>query len=447
MKPQRKRIAVIGGGIAGLGAAWALRDTADVTLFEADDRFGGHACTIDLDHGGEPVTVDIGFIVYNRPNYPNLVGLFSALGVETIMTDMSFSVSERGGYEWSSDPWGLFARKRNLLDADFRGLLAEIIRFNDVARRDLAAGGIAETSLGAWLDQYGFSQLFRRAYLLPMSAAIWSGPEDRMLDYPVRSFLMFFENHRLMHLVRPFWRTVKGGSRSYVNAILADLGADRLRPASPVASVHPAPGGRVAVRTRQGLAETFDHAILAGHADNSLTMLDASYQEHRLALGSVRFTSNEVFVHSDPSLMPARRAAWASWNVLKAGAASDDVCVTYWMNRLQKLPGRRPVFVTLNPVHRPDPAKTFQVRTFEHPMYDAASEAARRSIQRLQGANGLHFAGSWLGDGFHEAGLRTGLEAALDLGGAVPWAAVRHRPAASAAGSSAEAAELRAAAG
>lgn len=420
MTTDRKRIAVVGAGVAGLGAAWALRETSDVTVFESESRFGGHACTVDIDHGGVPVSVDIGFIVYNRPNYPNLCGLFEALGVETVMTDMSFSVSERGGYEWSSDPWGLFAWKRNLLDRDFRSLLAEIIRFNDVARRDLASGTVAETSLGAWLDTHGFSPLFRRAYLLPMSAAIWSGPEDRMLDYPVASFLTFFENHRLMHLVRPFWRTVKGGSRSYVNAMLADL-AGRLRPSSEIVSVRPAPGGRVALRTRSGETETFDHVILAGHANQSLALLDPAYQEQRLALGSVRFTSNEVYLHSDPALMPKRRAAWASWNVLKADAASDDVCVTYWMNRLQKIPNRTPLFVTLNPVQPPDPARTFTVRTFEHPMYDAASEAARRSIQRLQGADGLHFAGAWLGDGFHEAGLRTGIEAALDLGGQVPW--------------------------
>jgi len=429
MTALRKRIAVIGGGVAGLGAAWALRNTADVTLFESESRLGGHACTIDLDHGGSPLSVDIGFIVYNRPNYPNLCGLFEALGVETVLTDMSFSVSERGGYEWSSDPWGLFAWKRNLLDRNVRGLLAEIIRFNDVARRDLAAGSIAETSLGVWLDHYGFSDLFRRAYLLPMSAAIWSGPEDRMLDYPVRSFLMFFDNHRLMHLIRPFWRTVKGGSRTYVNAIAADL-KDRVRLSADVVSVRPAPGERVSVRTKAGHAETFDHVIMAGHADQSRAILDPVYHEQRLALGSVRFTANEVHVHSDPDLMPKRKAAWASWNVMKAGAAGDDVCVTYWMNRLQKIPSRTPVFVTLNPAEAPDPARTFLVRTSDHPMYDATSEAARRAIQRMQGADGLHFAGAWLGDGFHEAGLRTGLEAALDLGGEVPWTPVRRRQAA-----------------
>ncbi len=428
MTPDRKRIAVVGAGVAGLGAAWALRDTADVSLFEAEDRFGGHACTIDIDHGGTPVSVDIGFIVYNTANYPNLCGLFEALGVETIMTDMSFSVSERGGYEWSSDPWGLFAWKRNLLDRKFRGLLLEILRFNDIGRRELAAGGLADIPLGAWLDAHGFSPLFRRAYLLPMSAAIWSGPEERMLDYPIQSFLAFFENHRLMHAVRPLWRTVKGGSRTYVNAILADL-EGRLRPSSPVASIRPAAAGRVALQTAHGATETFDHVILASHANNSLAMLDPVWQEQRMALGSVRFTTNEVYVHSDPALMPARRSAWASWNVLKTGA--EDVCVTYWMNRLQKIPNSTPLFVTLNPVRKPDPARTFAVRTFEHPMYDTASEAARRSIQRMQGAGGLSFAGSWLGDGFHEAGLRTGLEAALDLGGRVPWTAVRQRPAAS----------------
>lgn len=425
MTPRRRRIAVVGAGVAGLGAAWALRENADVVVYDCAPRFGGHAWTVDIDHTGMPMSVDIGFICFNRPNYPNFTKLLRHLGVKTVWTDMSFAVSDPNGYEWSSDPWGLFAWKRNALDGKFRGLLGEIIDFNNVARAELVAGNVSDMSLGDWLNHHGYSELFRTAYLLPMSAAIWSTPEKLMLDYPVGSFLQFFENHRLMHLVRPIWRTVAGGSRSYVDKLLADLGPS-LRPSAQIETIRPAGPGRVQVIERNKPPETFDAVIFGCHADEALKMLDRSYDEQRLALGSVRFSQNTAYLHHDASLMPERRMAWGSWNVLKG--ADDTVCVSYWMNRLQKLPGKRSVFVTLNPVRDPAKDKTFGVYQFDHPMYDAPSAAARRSVQRIQGHDGLFFAGSWLGDGFHEAGLRTGLEAAFALGGSVPWeATTQHR--------------------
>jgi len=422
---RRKRIAVIGGGVAGLGAAWALRQNADLVVYDRAPRFGGHAWTVDVDYDGSPLSVDIGFICFNRPNYPNFSALLGHLGVNTVMTDMSFSVSDPKGYEWSSDPWGVFAWKRNLLDGRFRGLLGEIIHFNNVARRQLVADEIPEMSLGDWLDTHGFSEIFRVAYLLPMSAAIWSTPEQLMLDYPVASFLTFFDNHRLMHALRPIWRTVAGGSRSYVSELLTDL-APALRPAATIDAIRPMGPGRIQIVERNRPAQMFDAVILGCHADQSRRMLDKSYDDQRLALGSVRFSPNIAYLHRDASLMPERRAAWASWNVLKG--EDDRVCVTYWMNRLQKLPGDKPVFVTLNPARPPAKEKTFGVYEFDHPLYDAPSAAARRSVQRIQGRDGLFFAGAWLGDGFHEAGLRTGLEAAFALGGSVPWqATTRYR--------------------
>jgi uncharacterized protein len=425
MISRRKRIAVIGGGVAGLGAAWALRESADLVVYDRAPRFGGHAWTVDVDYDGAPLSVDIGFICFNRPNYPNFTNLLSHLGVKTVMTDMSFSVSDPKGYEWSSDPWGLFAWKRNVLDQRFRGLLGEIIHFNNVARQQIVAEEIPEMSLGDWLDRHGFSEIFRVAYLLPMSAAIWSTPERLMLDYPVASFLTFFDNHRLMHAIRPIWRTVSGGSRFYVDKLLADL-RPALRASAIVDAVRPAGPGRVQVVERGRAPQAFDAVIIASHADKSRVMLDRSYDEQHLALGSLRFSPNVAYLHRDASLMPERRGAWASWNVLKG--EDGGVCVTYWMNRLQKLPGDKPVFVTLNPARLPAREKTFGVYEFDHPMYDAPSAAARRSVQRIQGRDGLFFAGAWLGDGFHEAGLRTGLEAAFALGGAVPWeATTQHR--------------------
>ncbi len=421
MSSRRRRVAVVGAGVGGLGAAWALRETADLVVYDKAPRFGGHAWTVDIDHGGAPMAVDIGFICFNRPNYPNFTQLLKHLDAPTVWTDMAFAVTDPDGYEWSSDPWGLFAWKRNALDPKFRSMVGEIVDFNNAARAELSRGDVPDVSLGEWLDRHGYSKLFRDAYLLPMSAAIWSTPEQMMLDYPVTSFLQFFDNHRLMHLVRPIWRTVKGGSRGYVSKLLAQLPRSALRASANIEVIRPAGPGKVQIIEAGKRPETFDAVILSCHANEARKMLSREYDEQRLALGSVRFSQNTAYLHHDASLMPERRMAWASWNVRKG--PDDRVCVTYWMNRLQKLPNTHPVFVTLNPVHEPTKAKTFGVYEFNHPMYDGPSAAARRSVQRLQGRDGLFFAGAWLGDGFHEAGLRTGLEAAFALGGSTPWEA------------------------
>lgn len=411
-----KRIAIIGSGISGLGAAYALKDTADVTLFEARARLGGHSCTLDVDYDGTPVPVDVGFIVYNALNYPNLIALFQALGVETQPSDMSFAVSDPEGYEWASSARGFFAQKRNLLDLRFHRFWRAILRFNDTARGELKGGIMQGMTLGAWLDRHGFDQTFRENYVLPMAAAIWSTPEKGILDYPAQSFFNFFENHRLMHRERPKWRTVCGGSRTYVEALARVLG-ERVRTATPVQAVSPI-GGRVRVTTAAG-NEIFDEVILACHSDQALALLDPAYEQQRWLLTSVRYRPNRIFLHRDASLMPRRKAAWASWNVLKQ--EGDDICLTYWMNRLQGISDRYPLFVTLNPQREPDPAKTFAEFTFDHPQFDAAAEAAVRGLARGQGDQGLWFAGAWMGHGFHEDGLKSGLSCALSLGGEVPW--------------------------
>lgn len=412
-----KRIAVIGSGISGLGAAWALKDRADVTLFEKRERLGGHAHTMEVDYDGEPVPVDWGFIVYNTHNYHNLTSFFDVLGVETIQSDMSFSVSAPGGFEWASTWWGMFARRRNLVRPRFHRFWRTILRFNDIARAELANGGISDATLRAWLDRHGFDEDFREHYLLPMGAAIWSTPERDMLDYPALSFFRFFDNHRLMHSERPKWRTVAGGSQRYVEAVGRDLG-ERVRLGRGVRRVVPF-GAKVAVETEGGDRNLFDHVILACHSDQAHALLDPAFESQRFLLGSVRYRPNRVVLHRDPALMPRRRAAWASWNVMKG--EGDELCLTYWMNRLQGIDPERPLFVTLNPDREPDPALTFAETTFDHPQFDAAALAATRGLRRIQGADGLLFAGAWLGSGFHEDGLKSGLEAALALGGEVPW--------------------------
>jgi uncharacterized protein len=413
------RIAIIGSGISGLGAAWAIRETADVTVYEADHRPGGHACTHEFDYDGHRTRVDLGFIVYNGLNYPNLTGLFEALDVPTEASDMSFAVSDPEGWTWASTLKGLFAQRRNFFSPRFHRFWQTILRFNDIARRELAEGRIDDTTLGAWLDRHGFDDTFRENYILPMGAAIWSTPEDRMLGYPAQSFFQFFDNHRLMHKERPKWRTVTGGSKSYVDRIAAALGT-RLRLESEVARIARF-GERWTVTLTGGETQVFDHVVLACHSDQALKLVEDSHEEAAFFLRSVRYRPNTIYLHRDAKLMPPLKAAWASWNVLKQ--PNGEICLTYWMNRLQSLDDARPLFITLNPATPPDESLTFHQYQFDHPQFDAAAEAAVRSLKRMQGRDGLWFAGAWMGRGFHEDGLKSGLSAALSLGGMVPWEA------------------------
>ncbi len=412
-----KRIAIIGSGISGLGAAYALKDTAHITLFERDPTAGGHACTHTVDYDGVTIPVDLGFIVYNGLNYPNLIGLFDSLGVQTQPSDMSFSVSDPDGWQWASTARGLFAQPGNMLRPGFLRFLKTILRFNDTARTELATGGLTDTTLGAWLDRHSFDATFRDNYILPMAAAIWSTPEDRILDYPAQSFFQFFDNHRLMHRERPKWRTVTGGSQNYVRRLTALLG-DRFRPGTAVQSVGRF-GARVRVTLESGNSELFDEVILATHSDVSLRLLGNDDSDACFLLRSVRYRPNTIYLHRDPALMPPRRAAWASWNVLKQG--SGEICLTYWMNRLQGIDAARPLFITLNPNRPPRAELIFHTYQFDHPQFDAPAEAAVRALKRIQGQDGIWFAGAWMGRGFHEDGLKSGLAAALALGGRVPW--------------------------
>ena len=412
-----KKIAIIGGGISGLGAAWALKDTADVTLFEQDARLGGHAYTHAFDYDGHPTAVDLGFIVYNALNYPNLIAFFEELGVETKPSDMSFAVSDPAGWEWASTLSGLFAQKRNLLNPDFHRFWQTILKFNNTARAELAAGQVAETSLGAWLDRHQYDEAFRRNYILPMGAAIWSTPEREMLNYPAQSFFQFFDNHRLMHKERPKWRTVAGGSQNYVKKAVDGLGA-RVRAGTGVERISPF-GGKISVILKNGQTEIFDEVILASHSNQSLKLIEEKYEDQAFLLRSVRYRPNSIWLHRDPALMPKRKSAWASWNVLKQ--EGDDICLTYWMNRLQGLDPSRPLFITLNPATPPKEELTFLHYSLDHPQFDTAAEAAVRGIKRIQGKDNLWFAGAWMGRGFHEDGLKSGLSAALSLGGKVSW--------------------------
>jgi uncharacterized protein len=414
------KIAVIGSGITGMSAAWALRDVHDVTLFEKADRLGGHSNTLSIDYDGTQIDVDTGFIVYNALNYPNLIALFDALEVETVQSDMSFSVRDgQKGSEWGSDGApGFFAWKRNILNPSHWALLGDMLKFNKQAQSDVSNPDLLTMSLGDYCRKHGLSQAFIDRYLVPMGAAIWSTPEIGMLDYPASSFIRFFNNHRLLHAERPDWRTVVGGSRRYVVRFAAALG-DRVRLSTPIASVMRS-GGKAHATTAKGDTHVFDQVIFACHSDQALAILKDADPDERDLLGAVRYSPNTAVLHRDASAMPERKAAWASWNVSK-GDPKAPIELTYWMNRLQHIDKAKPVFVTLNPAGPIDPAKIFASINYEHPIFDAAAAAAQRLFPKIQGVNHVWFAGAWQGYGFHEDGLRAGLRAALRLGATIPW--------------------------
>ena len=418
------KIAVIGAGIAGLGCAFALKDNHHVTLFEQDRRLGGHAHGVTIDYDGVAVDVDTGFIVYNTRNYPNLVGLFETLKVETVPTDMSFAFTGQG-VEWSSNfPKGVFAQTRNLANPAFLRMLADIRRFNRMAQADLAAGRLESLTVGGYLRLGGYSRMFETHYLLPMGAAIWSTTESGVEAAPAESFVRFFANHSLLQMIQPAWRTVKGSSRAYVEPLVSILGA---RVAAGVGAVSlRRTADDVELRATDGRTQRFDQVVLACHSDQALGLLGDADAEERAFLGAIRFAPNRAYLHRDLSLMPRRRAAWGSWNYLHQPGAAPGA-VTYWMNRLQHIDPLRPLFVSLNPPQPSDPALTFASFDYDHPQFDTPSLAAQRRFGRIQGRGGVWYAGAWLGHGFHEDGLTAGLRVALALGGHTPWSFVDHR--------------------
>lgn len=418
------RIAIIGSGISGLGAAWMLHRQHDIVLYEAEPRPGGHSNTIDLDYDGENVAVDTGFIVYNEANYPNLTALFSALDVPNVASDMSFAVSVGGGaVEWAGDNLRtVFAQRRNLVRPAFLRMLRDILRFNKRAPIDLAAGVLDGLTLGDYLVAQRYSQPFQQHYLLPMGGAIWSTSMRGMLDFPAQSFITFCENHFLLSRDRPRWRTVAGGSREYVKRLTA-LFPDAVRLGCPVVRVSRQADGQVAVHDAHGGTAHFDQVILAVHGDQASAMLDAPDAEEAEILGAISYAPNIAYVHRDPALMPRRRGIWASWNYLSAKGAQEDatVAVTYWMNRLQNIDPQKPLFVTLNPPVMPRPEMTFATLAYDHVQYDMRTLRAQRALPSIQGRGGIWYCGAWTAHGFHEDGLRSGIEVAEKLGATCPW--------------------------
>ena len=421
----RQKIAVVGAGISGLSAAWLLSQAHDVTLYERDTRLGGHSHTVDAPSSSGATPVDTGFIVYNAANYPNLVALFEHLGVRTKRSNMGFAVSlDDGRIEYGGDNLlTLFSQWSNLVNPRFWSMLKDLVRFYREAPGHADLLEADPITLGDYLESHGYGHAFQNDHLLPQAAAIWSASAKDIRDYPAATFIRFCENHGLLKIIgRPVWRTVDGGSREYVARLVSRLG-ERARTGIAVNRVVRTTAGVVVV-DGHGDSVRFDHVVIATHADQALAMIDSPLRSERSVLGCFRYSRNLAVLHCDATLMPRRRRLWSAWNYVGRSEPGADqrICVTYWMNRLQALPGHTPLFVTLNPVHQPDPVKVIHTELYEHPMFDAATIKAQKALWSLQGAGGVWWCGAYFGSGFHEDGLQAGLAVAEAIGGVRrPW--------------------------
>ncbi|MGI9666552.1 MAG: NAD(P)/FAD-dependent oxidoreductase [Acidimicrobiia bacterium] len=417
------RIAVIGSGVAGIGASWALSAGHHVTLFEAGERVGGHSRTLEIDIDGHLVNVDTGFIVYNERNYPNLVRFLDTLGVETEDSDMSFAVStDDGAVEYGGRLGAMFSSPRAVADRRIWGIVAGIRRFRSEKAR-LDDGLVpSDISIADYLESRGYPEAFGDYYLLPLASAVWSGTRNNARDMPARTFLGFLDNHGLIRLTdRPQWRTVTGGSQTYVRRAIKEITA--VHAVRGVSSVRRTPLG-VEVTDVHGTTETFDQVVFATHADVTLDILgETATSEEAKILSAFRYDRNEVVLHTDSSAMPRRRNVWSAWNGIERSEdnGSRPVSVSYWMNLLQNIDTPSDLIVTLNPGSSIDPTKVIDRWITMHPQFDVHTDAAQKAVPSIQGLDRIWYAGAHLGYGFHEDGLQSGLTVAAALGAPAPW--------------------------
>jgi predicted NAD/FAD-binding protein len=414
---KKQNIAVIESGIAGLSAAWLLAKRHRVALYEADDHIGGHANTVDVDTPDGRIAVDTGFIVYNERNYPNLTAFYKHLGVATEPTEMSFALSLDGGaYEYAaSGAQGFFGQRRNLARPGHWRLMMDISRFFRTARARVECFP-ADVTLGNYLTQEGYSDAFVVDHIIPMGAAIWSTSMNGMLAFPARSFIDFYANHgMLQYRERPDWRTVTGGSRQYVELLVADGGFELQRNNRAQRVVRHQ--NYIHITDERGVVRPFEHVVIATHADQAIRLFDDPDPLEEKLLGAFRYQTNRAVLHRDRRWMPRRKKLWSSWNYLKRRTGVEDgLCVTYWMNRLQNLKTQTDLFLTLNPAGEIHPKAIDAVFDYDHPVFSASAMEAQKSLWAIQGNRRTWFCGSYFGYGFHEDGAQSGLAVAEQLG-------------------------------
>ena len=416
MPIRPKKIAVIGGGISGLGAAYVLSNTYQVTLFEAENRLGGHARTVFAGKNGNQA-VDTGFIVFNYPNYPELSQLFSELNVPIAESNMSFGASLKDGtIEYALRNFdAIFAQRKNVLNPRFVKMVWDINRFNTIG---LTVADDESLTIGQFLQRLKTGDWFRDYYLLPLSGAIWSTPTEKILDFPAYAMLQFFKNHALLSRSGQHqWYTVKGGSREYVNRLENVLAQKRveIRVKTPVASVTRHQTG-VVVKTYSCEPQTFDEVVFATHSDDTLSLLSDPSKFEQRNLGSIKYQNNDVVLHSDVTVMPKLHKCWSSWVYTeRKDKSTDKIDLTYWMNSLQPIPLDDPLFVTLNSTHNIDQNQIYDQVTMRHPVYDVGVLSAQKDLSLNNGHNRTWFSGAWMKNGFHEDGLSSGLDVARSI--------------------------------
>ena len=416
------KIAIIGSGISGLSSALLLSQKHNITLFESNNRFGGHANTVEIMHKENVIPVDTGFIVYNKLNYPNLVSFFDFLKVETIDSDMSFAVSARDGQlEYSGSMKGIFAQKKNFFNLKFYRMLKDIIIFFIFGYKYAFQFKESE-SLGEYVKRCNFSKEFINDHLIPMSSAIWSCPEKEILNFPAKTLLTFFKNHQLINFIfRPKWRTVKGGSKQYVNKVIEKLSSDaknRLILNSKIKSVY-CKNNKIEINFEES-TEIFDKVIMATHPDQTIKLIKNLDKQSTDILRKFKYQKNIVYLHSDSSLMPKNKKTWSSWNYISS-KSEEKSSLTYWMNLLQKINNSLNVFVSLNPYITPIKSLTYKKIIYEHPIFNTQTNEAQKKMTEIQGKNNIFYAGAWLRYGFHEDGIMSAVNISSLLNIKIPW--------------------------
>ena len=416
------KIAIIGSGISGLSSALLLSQKHNITLFESNNRFGGHANTVEIMHKENVIPVDTGFIVYNKLNYPYLVSFFDFLKVETIDSDMSFAVSARDGQlEYSGSMKGIFAQKKNFFNLKFYRMLKDIIIFFIFGYKYAFQFKESE-SLGEYVKRCNFSKEFINDHLIPMSSAIWSCPEKEILNFPAKTLLTFFKNHQLINFIfRPKWRTVKGGSKQYVNKVIEKLSSDaknRLILNSKIKSVY-CKNDKIEINFEES-TEIFDKVIMATHPDQTIKLIKNLDEQSTDILRKFKYQKNIVYLHSDSSLMPKNKKTWSSWNYISS-KSEEKSSLTYWMNLLQKINNSLNVFVSLNPYITPINSLTYKKIIYEHPIFNTQTNEAQKKLTEIQGKNNIFYAGAWLRYGFHEDGIMSAVNISSLLNIKIPW--------------------------
>jgi predicted NAD/FAD-binding protein len=429
--PQtQEKVAIIGSGISGLACAYFLDDYFDIKLYEKNDYLGGHSNTAKINYDGVDIAVDTGFIVFNYQTYPNLVKFFELLKVEVKKSNMSFAVKINDSQlEYAGTSLGsLFAQKKNLFDIKFLQMIFDILRFNKKAVELLNKEQSPNYSIKNFLDDLKLKEYFQQYYLLPMASAIWSSPLEKIIDYPAQSFVNFFKNHGLLSVSnQPQWYTVEGGSCEYVKKISQKISqefsqkiSNKISCNDSVKKIYHDPQGKIVVVSEKS-QEVFDKIIIATHSDQALAMLTNPSDIQQEILKNIKYQENIAILHKDQSLMPKAKKAWASWVYSSKSNNKQDLSVTYWMNNLQAIDAKYPLFVTLNPNQEIDKNKIFAKYQYHHPIFDSEAIIAQQKISQMQGQNNIYFCGAYQAFGFHEDGLKSALNVLNKLKIKAPW--------------------------